>query len=35
LISGVVFWILRDAKADFNFKKLSLLKIISENDAAE
>jgi hypothetical protein len=35
LISGVVFWILRDAKADFNFKKLSLLKIISENDSAE
>lgn len=25
LISGVVFWILRDAKTDFNLKKLALL----------
>jgi hypothetical protein len=28
LISGVIFWILRDSKKEFNFKKLSLLKII-------
>jgi len=27
LISGVVFWILRDSKKEFNFKNLSLLKI--------
>jgi hypothetical protein len=27
LISGVIFWILRDSKKSFNFKKLSLLKI--------
>jgi hypothetical protein len=26
LISGVVFWILRDSKREFNFEKLSLLK---------
>jgi hypothetical protein len=26
LISGVIFWILRDAKKEFNFTKLSLLK---------
>jgi hypothetical protein len=31
LISGVIFWILRDSKKEFNFKKLSLLKISSEN----
>jgi hypothetical protein len=30
LISGVIFWILRDSKKAFNFKKLSLLKISSE-----
>jgi hypothetical protein len=30
LISGVIFWILRDSKKEFNFKKLSLLKISSE-----
>jgi hypothetical protein len=30
LISGVIFWILRDSKNAFNFKKLSLLKISSE-----
>jgi hypothetical protein len=29
LISGVIFWILRDSKKAFNFKKLSLLKINS------
>jgi hypothetical protein len=29
LISGVIFWILRDSKKAFNFKKLSLLKISS------
>lgn len=29
LISGVIFWILRDAKRDFTFNKLNLLKIIS------
>jgi hypothetical protein len=30
LISGVIFWILRDSKKAFNFKKLSLLKISSD-----
>jgi hypothetical protein len=30
LISGVIFWILRDSKAEFNLKILSLLKIISD-----
>jgi hypothetical protein len=30
LISGVIFWILRDSKKAFNFNKLSLLKISSE-----
>ena len=30
LISGVIFWILRDSKKAFNFRKLSLLKISSE-----
>jgi hypothetical protein len=30
LISGVIFWILRDAKKEFNFNKLSLLKVGSE-----
>ena len=30
LISGVVFWILRDSKKEFNFNKLSLLKVGSE-----
>jgi hypothetical protein len=29
LISGVIFWILSDSKKAFNFKKLSLSKIIS------
>lgn len=29
LISGVIFWILRDAKRDYTFDKLNLLKIIS------
>ena len=29
LISGVVFWILRDSKREFNFMKLSLIKINS------
>ena len=30
LISGVIFWILRDSKKEFIFKKLSLLKISSD-----
>jgi hypothetical protein len=30
LISGVIFWILRDSKKAFNFNKLSLLKIRSD-----
>ena len=30
LISGVIFWILRDAKKEFNFTQLSLLKAGSE-----
>lgn len=30
LLSGVIFWILRDSKAEFNLKKLVLLKIISD-----
>jgi hypothetical protein len=30
LISGVIFWILRDSKKEFNFNKLSLLKISSD-----
>jgi hypothetical protein len=30
LISGVIFWILRDYKAEFNLKKLALIKIISD-----
>jgi len=29
LISGVIFWILRDAKRKFNFDKINLLKISS------
>lgn len=29
LISGVIFWILRDSKREFNFNKLNLLKIVS------
>ncbi|MGC1389662.1 MAG: DUF6629 family protein [Bacteroidales bacterium] len=29
LISGVIFWILRDSKKEFNFKKIALLKISS------
>jgi hypothetical protein len=29
LISGVIFWILRDSKREFNFNKLFLLKISS------
>jgi len=27
LISGVIFWILRDSKIEFKFNKLSLLKV--------
>ena len=30
LISGVIFWILRDSKKEFIFKRLSLLKISSD-----
>jgi len=30
LISGVIFWILRDSKKEFNFNRLSLLKISSD-----
>ena len=30
LISGVIFWILRDSKKEFNFKKLSLLRASSD-----
>jgi hypothetical protein len=30
LISGVIFWILRDSKKEFNLKNLALLKISSE-----
>ena len=30
LISGVIFWILRDAKKEFNFTKLSLLRVGSD-----
>jgi hypothetical protein len=29
VISGVIFWILRDSKRKFLFDKLSLLKIVS------
>jgi len=34
LISGVIFWILRDAKKKFAFDKLNLLKIISNQSKA-
>lgn len=30
LISGVIFWIMRDSKKEFNFKKLSIIKISSD-----
>ncbi len=30
LISGVIFWVLRDSKAEFNLKKMVLLKISSD-----
>jgi len=31
LISGVIFWILRDSKIEFKFNKLSLLKVRTDN----
>ena len=35
LISGVIFWILRDAKKEFKFNKLSLLKAVTDNHSVE